>query len=249
MSVPAELGAREVRTAYGAVRILVGGSGPVVLYLHGVGDTGGVSPLLARLAARRTVVRPDHPGFLGSDPLGCGSVRDVAERHLALLDALDVVETCTVVGSSFGGWVAAELALLAPERVAALVLLDPAGLRGAEPAPDIFGLAPEEVVARSFHDPRLKGATPGADALATVRGNLAAAERLSPVLFDASLAGRLRALSAPTTVVWGAEDEILPASYAEEWRAAVPHARIEILAEAGHVPHVERLEEVLALLE
>lgn len=240
---------REVRTAAGTVGAVVSGEGTPLLYLHGVGDTGAPSALLTRLAHEHTVIRPDHPGFLGSDPLGCATVADVAARHVALLDALGV-ERCTVVGSSFGGWVAAELALLAPERVAALVLVDPAGLRGPEPAPDLFALEPEQVVALSFRDPTLKaGAASLPDqAREVLRGNLAAARRLAPTLTDPTLAQRLGALACPTLVAWGADDEVFPPSYADQWRAAVPHARVEIVEGAGHLPHTERLEDFLALL-
>lgn len=241
-----------VATADGPRRVLVGGRGPAVLYLHGVGDTGSVNPLLRRLAESRTVLRPDHPGFLGTDPLGCAEVADIAARHLPLLDAFersgDLHGPVTVVGSSFGGWVAAELALLAPGRVADLVLVDPAGLRGPEPAADLYALDPADMVALSFHEPALKAGASRIDdsARQALLGNLAAAQRVAPTMSDPTLAARLASLATPTTVVWGVEDEIFPAAYAEQWRRALPHARVELVAGAGHLPHVERLDDFLA---
>lgn len=241
---------RDVETPAGAMRVLVSGTGTPVLYLHGVGDTGGPSALVARLARDHTVIRPDHPGFLGSDPLGCASVADVAARHVALLDVL-AVDRCIVLGASFGGWVAAELALLAPERVAALVLADPAGLRGAEPAPDLYALGASAVMALSFHQPELKAgaAKIGNEASEVLRGNLAAARRMAPTMSDPGLIERLGSLALPVTVVWGAQDEVFPPSYAEEWRRAVPAARIELVEGAGHLPHVEQLEEFLTRIK
>lgn len=235
---------REVDTPTGTMRVLVSGDGAPVLYLHGVGDTGGPSALVSRLARDHTVIRPDHPGFLGSDPLGCTTVADVAERHVALLDALGV-DRCTVLGASFGGWVAAELALLAPERVAGVILVDPAGLRGPERAPDLYALDAAAMMAFSFHRPELKADAERLDDAAgeVLRGNLAAARRVAPTMSAPGLAGRLTSLALPTTLVWGVQDEIFPVSYAEEWLRALPHARLELIEGSGHLPHVERLEE------
>lgn len=244
---------RQVATSRGVSRLAVAGSGPPLLYLHGVGDTGSINPLLRHLAGVHTVLRPDHPGFLGTDPAGCTTVADVAHHHLALLEALErsgeLICPLVVVGSSFGGWVAAELALLAPERVAALVLIDPAGLRGPEPAPDLYTLDPATMVALSFHEPALKAGAGALDDAARdiLRGNLAAAHRVAPIMSDPTLAERLPALAPLTTVVWGADDEILPASYAVQWSQALPRARVEVIENCGHLPHVERLGEFLTL--
>lgn len=247
MSHSARRCVREVDTSAGTMRVLVSGDGPPMLYLHGVGDTGGPSALVSRLADDHTVIRPDHPGFLGSDPLDCMTVADIAARHLALLDAL-ALDRCTVLGASFGGWVAAELALLAPERTAALILVDPAGLRGSEPAPNLYDLDPDAMMALSFHRPDLKAKarTLDADGRDALRLNLAAARRVAPTMSDPTLAERLPSLRPPTTVVWGAEDEIFPPSYAEGWRRALPHARLELIDGSGHLPHVERLDDFLA---
>ena len=186
----------------------VGGRGPFLLYLHGVGDVGSINPLLRRLADRYTIVRPDHPGFLGTDGAGCASVGDVAAYHVDLLEALEHQgeegDGVVVVGSSFGGWVAAELALLAPTRVASLVLIDPAGLSGAEPAPDLYALDPATMVRMSFHAPDLKAGAKDLDdaTRGVLRGNLGAARWVAPTMSDPTLAGRLPALSLPVTVVW-----------------------------------------------
>src|SRR3954447_1344927 len=122
------------------MRLVIGGpgNGGVPLpYPHGAGGLGAWLPALGRLAGTRTVLRPDHPGFNGSeDDPSITSPTGLAARHLALLDEL-AVERVDLVGTSLGGWVAAELALAAPERVRRLVLVDAAGLRPDGPAPDM----------------------------------------------------------------------------------------------------------------
>lgn len=255
MSAPAAgFRLRRVETDRGHRWARVGGRGPFLLYLHGVGDIGSINPLLRRLADHYTIVRPDHPGFLGTDGAGCASVGDVAAYHVDLLEALgregEEGDGVVIVGSSFGGWVAAELALLAPTCVASLVLIDPAGLSGAEPAPDLYALDPATMVRMSFHAPDLKAGAENLDdaTRGVLRSNLAAARRVAPTMSDPTLAGRLPALSLPVTVVWGAEDEIFPVSYLEEWRRVLPHARTGVVEDAGHLPHVERLDELLSFV-
>jgi pimeloyl-ACP methyl ester carboxylesterase len=231
----------------GRIRLLVGGEGPPLLYLHGVGDLGAWIPPLAHLARDRAVLRPDHPGFNGSDDLAVATPGDVADVHLRLLDALDV-ERFTLVGCSFGGWVATELALRAPDRVTQLVLIDPAGMPADEPGPDVLALDPVAAAALTFSGrpmqdaARERAAAMDADLAAREARNRATARRLAggPVLQDPELPGRVTALGMPVTVVWGEDDRILPVSHARAWAAAVPHARIALVPGAGHLPHVER---------
>src|SRR3954451_19358937 len=110
------------------VHVLSAGTGTPLLYLHGAGDLGGWPPALGSLAGTFRVVRPDHPGFNASDDdPGVDSVAALADRYQQLIDVLDV-DRFDLVGPSFGGWLAAELALRVPERVGRLVLVDPAGL-------------------------------------------------------------------------------------------------------------------------
>jgi pimeloyl-ACP methyl ester carboxylesterase len=111
------------------VRLLSGGSGEPLLYLHGGGDLGQWTPALAALAGRYTVLRPDHPGFSASaDAGGIDSVHELAFFYLDLLDELGLGRVM-VVGHSLGGWLAADLATIEPGRVSKLVLVSAAGLR------------------------------------------------------------------------------------------------------------------------
>jgi pimeloyl-ACP methyl ester carboxylesterase len=232
------------------VRLLSCGSGPPLLYLHGMGDLGAWTPALARLALRFTVLRPDHAGFGDSDDdEHVDTVLDLAFGYLDVLDALGL-ERVDLVGVSLGGWRAAELAVLAPHRVGRVALLAPAGLRVTGPAPDVFTLDPVDLAELTVHDPQARAAAVerahevGADPVAFQRylRNRAATAHLgwNPYLHDPRLPARLHRLVAPTLILWGEQDRILPPSQAAVWAAAVPHAVVETVVAAGHLAMVDR---------
>jgi len=241
---------RRVKVGAGALRVLEAGHGTPLVYLHGVGDNGEAFPVLARLAEHYRVIRPDHPGFIESDDLGAGSVGEIAEIEERLLDALGV-DRFVLIGCSFGGWVAAELALRAGERVERLVLIDPVGLRGPEQGPDMFAMAPDELLRATVFDEERRAAAAAAPPPAHIAARLARsrAEALrlgrDPYMHDPDLAARLAALEVDTLVVWGAQDGVVPPSYGREWLAAVRGCRLELIEDAGHLPQIERPERFL----
>src|SRR3984885_2246464 len=121
---------------YGEVPVTVTerGAGAPVLLLHGGAGPDSFAGFADQLAARSAyrVLTPVNPGFDGTPrPGGLDSVRKLAEVYGRLLAELELTGV-TVVGNSIGGWVAAELALAAPERVARLVIIDGAGLDSAD---------------------------------------------------------------------------------------------------------------------
>ncbi|GAB3346372.1 alpha/beta fold hydrolase [Modestobacter lapidis] len=230
------------------IRMLRAGAGPAILYLHGVGDLGGWIPPLSELAKDHLVLRPDHPGFNGSDDMSVDSPADVAAVYSRLLDELGV-ESATVVGCSFGGWIATELALLEPVRVSRLVLIDPAGMPAEEPRPRLSDLGAAEAVALTYFEPDVRAAAtaravrlPEDDPAAHARQvrNSRTARRLGPDLHDAGLPARVAALEQPVLVVWGEFDGIIPLSHARSWTSAIPHAELQIVPRTGHLPHVEK---------
>jgi len=236
----------------GALRVLTAGSGEPLVYLHGVGDAGEPFPALASLAERYRVVRPDHPGFIESDDLGALSARDIAAVELQLLDDLGI-GSFVLIGCSFGGWVAAELALLASDRVSRLLLIDAVGLAGPEPSLNIFEADPVTVLkATTYSDERraLALAAPPAEPIATRLARSRARAQLvagDPYMHDPTLAARLSDLTVDTTVIWGAHDGVVPPSYARQWTRAISTAHLEIIDEAGHLPHIEQPERFLAV--
>ena len=105
------------------IRLMRGGSGPPLLFLHGGGGIGIWLPSMARLAKTFDVIAPEHPGFGASDtPDWLDNIADLANFYLDFLDQLDL-RGVHLVGSSLGGWVAAELAVRNASRLASLTLI------------------------------------------------------------------------------------------------------------------------------
>jgi pimeloyl-ACP methyl ester carboxylesterase len=238
-------GIRDLDVRGRRVHIHSAGSGRPLLYLHGMGDMGTWTPALSGLAETFTVLRPDHPGFNDSDDdPAVDTMLDLAFSYLDVLDALSL-ERVDLVGMSLGGWLAAELAVLAPHRIGRVVLLAPAGLRVETPAPDVFTLDPAELAALTVHDPAAKAAAvAGAEQIGTDNAvfqrylrNRAASAHLgwNPYMHDAKFRDRVHRLAAPTLVLWGEQDEIIPVAQATTWADAVPHAVVETVPAAGHL--------------
>jgi pimeloyl-ACP methyl ester carboxylesterase len=226
------------------------GDGPPLVYLHGAGDLDGWGPALSLLAADFTVYRPDHPGFNRSDDdPSVDSVLDLAFSYLDLLDALSL-DRVRLVGHSLGGWTAAQLAVLVPERVTRLVLADPAGLRAPGAVPDMFTLNPVQSAELANHQADARAAAVAAAGQIAddpelfqryLRNRMATAHLAwNPYLHDPKLAGRLHHVTAPVLIIWGAHDRLLPVDCAREWQSALPGARLEIVDDAGHRPQAEQ---------
>jgi pimeloyl-ACP methyl ester carboxylesterase len=234
-----------------SVRVSRGGSGPALLFLHGAGGHPGWLPLFDRLAQHSTVIVPEHPGFGRSDdPRWIRHVSDLAMYYLDFLDAM-ALSGVHAVGHSLGGWTAAEVAVRNCSRLASLTLIAPAGIRvkGVPPG-DNFIWSPEEAARNRFHDQAFANAvleaTPSEERLDEQMQNQLAAVKFGwePRWFNPDLEKWLHRISVPTHVIWGDDDKILPAAYAPRWGERVKGARITIIQDAGHVPHVEKMERV-----
>jgi pimeloyl-ACP methyl ester carboxylesterase len=238
----------------GTIRVLSAGAGPDLVYLHGVGDAGAFLPVLSTLAEAHRVVRPDHPGFLESDDCGIRSVADIAAVHVQVLDALGI-DRMILIGCSLGGWTAVELALLVPDRIERLVLIDPAGLPGDGTAPNVFELDPAAALeATVYAEDRRRAAREAApDPLVAARldRSRSTAQRIAgdPYMHDPTLAARAAVVTSehgiPVQLVWGENDGVVPVSYLSSWQAVFPDAGSAVIPEAGHLPHVERPGAVL----
>lgn len=231
------------------------GSGPPLLFLHGTGSAGAWLPVHAKLAERFEVIAPDHPGFGLSDrPDWLEGIDDLVIHYLDLLDALGL-DRVHVVGTSFGGWVAAELAVSHAQRLRRLVLVDAAGLHvpGA-PLPDVFWMSPEENVRIVVHDQALAEqmlAAPADEAALQLRikgQTTLALLAWNPYLHNPKLARRLYRVTVPTLVVWGEHDRLIPPAHGEAYAAGIPNARLAVVPNCGHLPHYEQLEEFVRLV-
>ena len=245
----------ELRDGLLKIRVLTAGDGDPVVYLHGAGGLFW-DPFLDGLAATHRVVAPEHPGSGVSQ--GVEHVHDLWDLVLhynELLDQLDL-ERVVLLGHSFGGMVAAEIAATNPERVSRLVLVAPIGLwLDDHPVPDISGIPPEALPGLVLADPDgpLAELLPAPDpddleALLQASNTLASVLQFIWPLPDKGLHKRLYRLRAPTLLIWGAEDRLVDPSYGRAFADAIPQARLEIVAGAGHLPQLERQEEVAALV-
>lgn len=145
-----------------------------------------------------------------------------------------------LVGHSLGGLLAARLAARRPELVERLALIAPAGVPGRPLTGHALPLAHAVLRLRPRHAPVVLADALRAGPLSLLASGLAA--------HLADVRPQLPAIVAPTLVLWGADDRLVPASQAAHWAAGIPHAQVEILPRTGHVPMVERPEEVSRLL-
>jgi pimeloyl-ACP methyl ester carboxylesterase len=236
-----------------SVEALIAGAGPPLLFLHGGDYVAQNRPLLDRLAQRFRVVAPRHPGF-GTTPRPSWfrSVSDIAYLYLDLLDRLDLHEAM-LVGSSFGGWLALEIAVRSTARIAHLVLIDSLGLkfggREERDIADIYALPADEVLRRTFTDPARfvpdYATLDDAELQAIAHDREATAlYGWKPYMHNPALAHWLHRVTVPSLVLWGAEDGIVAPSYGEKLAAALPDARFEHIAGAAHYPQIEHPEAV-----
>jgi pimeloyl-ACP methyl ester carboxylesterase len=254
-------------SAIGPIEVHRGGRGgpaPLV-YLHSAqGESPGMV-LLEQLADTRVVIAPLFPGFGDSEGLEwIDDIEDAAFHLLDLLDRLDLV-WCDVVGSSLGGWMAAELAVRWPERVRRMVLVNPVGLyvTGA-PISEIFGRVPSELADELFADPEFPlaqlmramdamEADPSQIPFDLVRPVLQAQAATAkvgwnPYLHDPKLLRRLPRITAPTLIVHATRDGVVPREHAEAYRSAIPDSRLVDLDAAAHLAPLERPDEVAKLV-
>lgn len=233
------------------------GSGSPLLYLHGYERHPGGAPFLERLAGRHRVLAPEQPGYgytRGFEHIH--DVLDLALLHRELIESW-VVGPVDVVGHSLGGMLAAEVAVIAPHLVRRLVLVDPFGLwLDDEPALDPFGAAAPVRAATWHGDPPATEPTnfvpdpddPHAAIVFEARNRAAATKFLWPIP-DRGLRRRLPLIDAPTLVVHGASDGLVPPSYAREFARLIPDAQLATIDAAGHYPMVEQEDEFVSVVE
>jgi pimeloyl-ACP methyl ester carboxylesterase len=240
-----------VRDGLFEATVFTEGDGAPLLFLHGGGGLPEWPAWLSPLAERYRVIAPQHPGFGASTGLEhLDTVQDLTIYYLDFLDALDVERAC-VVGLSFGGMLAAELAALAPQRVRKLVLVGAIGLwSDAAPMPDFFAMTADEIEQAAWRDVELarrRGwlVEPQTDEekraamLERARSSAATAKFIWPIP-DRGLRKRIHRVAMPTLIVWGASDRLVPPVYAELFHQAIAGSRVVMIEEAGHAPQVEQ---------
>jgi pimeloyl-ACP methyl ester carboxylesterase len=243
---------RELSVRGTAVHVLEDGVGAPVLFLHGAGGAGRWLAFQEHLAKEFAVVMPSHPGHGGSPAAEwIEHISDLAFHYLDLLDERRLPPV-HLVGASFGGWIAAEVATMASHRLRSLTLIDPVGIKvDGWIYPFLFAMDIPEVVATVFHDPMAALALAPPDqsvetlALQYRQGAALARVAWNPYLYNPLLRRRLARITAPTLLCWGAHDRLAPLEpCGRAWQAAVPGAQLRIFDGSGHVPHLEEPEAV-----
>jgi pimeloyl-ACP methyl ester carboxylesterase len=259
----AAAGARRVRTWQDRIetQIEVVGSGPAVVYLHGPWGLRGDAEFLARLGQHNTVYAPMHPGTTPGDPRAIHELDDVYDLVVYYGELLERLEVgpAPLIGHSYGGMLACEIALVSPARVSQLVVIDPVGLwhddlpvrnwmilPDAERSATLFA-RPDGPAARRFlsvpEEPDAK-----AEALANFIWAQACTGKFVWPIPDRGLKDRIHRIAAPTMIVWGAQDRVVPVAYARDFEQRITNSRVELIQDAGHLPHVEQAESVAGLV-
>ncbi|HVC53358.1 MAG TPA: alpha/beta hydrolase [Stellaceae bacterium] len=252
MSTQNETGTAGTITVNGLeLEVLRRGTGHPALLIHGMDSVSPKAPFLDLLARHAQVIAPASPGFGHSPrPDDFDTIYDLVHLYLALLNDLpdDKVD---VIGLSFGGWLAAEVAVASSHRINRLVLVDPVGIKFGSPETrdilDVFNTNPDEVKRRSWHDP---AKAPDYDAMTDDELIVHARNWESlclyawhPYMYNPQLKQWLGRIRVPTLVLWGASDGMVSPEYGRTYAGLIPGARFELIDGAGHHPEIEQPEE------
>lgn len=228
---------------------------PPLLLIHGFTGNKQVWSRVARgMRSRYRVIAPDLPGHGGSGDVPPSECRaeDHAERLVSMLDRMGIGST-HIVGSSFGGFIAARMAALHPARVASLMLFSPAGV--ASPRPSVFDnaivrganpfLVDDDAAFRRFYasimskPPHVPRPVLAHMAASFQRRRTAIERMYAAFAASAGLAPVLGQIVAPTLLVWGREDQVIDVSAARLWKEGIAGSRVEIWDGIGHLPMLE----------
>ncbi len=205
------------------IRLMRGGAGPPLLFLHGGGGMGIWLPCMARLAKKFHVIAPEHPGFGASDtPPWLDTVGDLANFYLDFLDQLDL-SGVHLIGSSL--------------------------------EVDTFLSNEEQRIRDLFHDQELAEAViagsqrPELEDAALKNRMMTAKLSWQPRNHDPHLRKWLHRIKVPTLLIWGDRDRVFPKDYAFAFQGLIPGAKAVIIADCGHLPHVEKGDAFAAELE
>jgi pimeloyl-ACP methyl ester carboxylesterase len=241
-----------------ATRVWQAGTGPKLGFLAGFGGLPRWVAFLDALCRERTVIVPSLPGFPGGE-----RGHTVLDSHLDWLIAVrgllqkSGLDGADLAGGSVGGSFAAEVAAIWPQMVRRLALVAPWGLFDeTEPAADPWAQRAPDVAGLLCADPenwnRLKAEPEGANspewAIEQIRAAEAAARAFWP-LGNTRLEKRLPLISAPTLLIWGAQDRVMPRSYADRFAGAITgRTEIRTIAAAGHLAELDKPDEVAAAI-
>ncbi|HVC54937.1 MAG TPA: alpha/beta hydrolase [Stellaceae bacterium] len=245
---------QEVELGEVKLRLRRGGRGRPVLVLHHDIGTLERSAFYDALADKFDVIVPNHPGYGSPErPQWMRHPRDIAALYQWLLADLGV-ERASLVGLGFGGWIAAEMAALAPRDFHRLVLVGAMGVKPPEGVIlDQAIISYIDYAQAGFHDPA---------AFTRIYGDVSTDQLVAwdlcremsfriawkPYMYSQTLPHLLGGVRAPALVVWGDDDKIVPRSAGERYTRALRQAQLEIVPASGHCVDMEQPEALARLV-
>ncbi|MBM3925679.1 MAG: alpha/beta hydrolase [SAR202 cluster bacterium] len=241
------------------LQVLKGGRGAPLLVLHGVGGSQGWLGFHEALSKHFTVHAPSHPGYNKSERVGwVDSITALAHYYHGLIRHLGFGEYY-LMGSSMGGWLAAEMASMRQDGIKKMALGAPVGIRPKKgEIAELFLTPRSEVEKLRFYDTKqipnyeqTYGRKLTAEEQNVERQNREMSQRLcwQPYMHNPNLPQYLKKVSTPTLIVWGKQDAIVPVECAELFHQAMVNSKVQIIDKCGHVPQVEKPREFLEAVE
>lgn len=231
------------------VSMLRGGKGPTLVWLHAVDGIHAATSFLESLSRHFDVIAPWLPGFGPSErPADFKHISDLAYFQLTLLEALSLRDV-VLVGSSFGGWVAAEMAVRNTSRMSRLVLANAYGVkhggRESRDIADIYAIPQDAVNALAYRDVSKRKRDYSTMSESELVSIARSRESLvyyawKPYFHNPGLKRWLRRIDVPTLVAWGEADKIIDLDYGKQYAEAIPGARFKVIPNSGHYVHVEQ---------
>jgi 2-hydroxy-6-oxonona-2,4-dienedioate hydrolase len=239
------------------IQLMRGGKGPPLVYLHSAGGEMEWTPFHNALAEHFSVIAPAHPGFSLSEGLDqIDTIHDLAWHYVDFFEQFDL-RGVPVVGFSLGAWLAVELAILCPELIGKLVMVDAAGLHLPDaPTAEWFIDDLHKLRELLFFDPQGPIALEVAplepseiQLLMFLRAREATARvGWNPYLHDPKLPQHLRRVRCPTLIIWGRDDKLIPLAHGQFYAEHIPGARLEVLSHCGHMLPYEKTDDFVRLV-
>jgi 2-hydroxy-6-oxonona-2,4-dienedioate hydrolase len=228
--------------------------GKILILLHGIGASAERwSRVIPTLSRYYRLIIPDIIGFGYSDKPAVEYTMDFfIDFFKVFLDNLGITNA-SIIGSSFGGHVATEFAIRFNRRVEKLVLVSPAGImKTSTPTLDRYIMAALYPVYEHVYEAFSEMAYDSHDAvneeivmdfvnrMRLTNAKYAFMSTVLGIRYAPKLKGRLSNIIAPTLLVWGDKDRMIPSQYAREYTDEIPKSELVVIKNCGHTPYVEK---------